>query len=493
MQKDLRDAEQQFIELSAQDIFAERVIESRLRLLKLYADLCIQNPEIVLKNELEVHFWKTIHYKTIDKFRKRKNPNLFQRFIMESCGFYNELIESLKRKYGSNNESSYFLVFTFYCYLGDLSRYKEQLLRNFEISREYYRTAAGMVPESGVPLNQLAIICSYEGNIQDAIYYYIRSFLSQKPFESAKNNMILLLQQKKPNDLLTSYFTDHLLGNERNSTDYSDAVSEILKKDHNRSSSLAHYRTKGPCKIGLYDIQSNFIPEKTEYTNDCFFRLRILITTIALFYFQKPKTTIILNLWQILLQNSSKSLSLEQKTEFAPPSVELILLRILCGWLENSEFFEWIPMQFQSFQSLVEILSLLSRYNSILQNNLKQRSKEERKKQNVVLAEDLELFGFEPLKKFIVQSKAPVLEWLCQKADTIRMMQLSHLLNNLKLKIESFLENATQPKGLLNSLNATSTIFQSNNKSTNPVGQEYHNSYWHSFSLLDACPIFANK
>ncbi|MCO5576431.1 hypothetical protein L7F22_030241 [Adiantum nelumboides] len=88
-------------------------------------------------------------------------------------------------------------------YLGDLARYKElyavmdSSVRNWSVAANYYKQAAVLWPSSGNPYNQLAVLCTYCGNNLTALYLYCRSLAVSVPFETAWDNVFLLLEKNK--------------------------------------------------------------------------------------------------------------------------------------------------------------------------------------------------------------------------------------------------------------------------------------------------------
>ncbi|MCO5552605.1 hypothetical protein L7F22_006119 [Adiantum nelumboides] len=86
-------------------------------------------------------------------------------------------------------------------YLGDLARYKElyavmdSSVRNWSVAANYYKQAAVLWPSSGNPYNQLAVLCTYCGNNLTALYLYCRSLAVSIPFETAWDNVFLLLEK----------------------------------------------------------------------------------------------------------------------------------------------------------------------------------------------------------------------------------------------------------------------------------------------------------
>ncbi|MEW5298066.1 MAG: hypothetical protein WDW36_001228 [Sanguina aurantia] len=86
-------------------------------------------------------------------------------------------------------------------YLGDLCRYQSQVMRNSkpEWTRavSFYKQAAGVLPGSGHPYNQLAVMAYYGADEARAVYYYFRSLAVSAPFTTARENLLLLFERNR--------------------------------------------------------------------------------------------------------------------------------------------------------------------------------------------------------------------------------------------------------------------------------------------------------
>ncbi|CAE1168341.1 SMG5 [Acanthosepion pharaonis] len=98
-------------------------------------------------------------------------------------------------------------------YLGDIARYQQDFdhsLSNSTAERFYYQ-ALCLLPEVGIPHNQLGSLVASRYFHTEAAYHYIRCLVSQKPFDGAQGNLKRLLEknlkrftelsQKSPRDL----------------------------------------------------------------------------------------------------------------------------------------------------------------------------------------------------------------------------------------------------------------------------------------------------
>lgn len=76
-------------------------------------------------------------------------------------------------------------------FLGDLSRYREvsQNPKNWGPATGYYTLAKKLVPTSGSPHNQLAVIALNEGSNFSATYHLYRALSVAEPFPEAGDNL----------------------------------------------------------------------------------------------------------------------------------------------------------------------------------------------------------------------------------------------------------------------------------------------------------------
>lgn len=77
--------------------------------------------------------------------------------------------------------------------LGDLSRYRElgSSTKNWAPATGYYDLAKRLIPESGSPHNQLAVISMNDGSNLSATYHLYRAVSVKEPFPEAGNNLAL--------------------------------------------------------------------------------------------------------------------------------------------------------------------------------------------------------------------------------------------------------------------------------------------------------------
>lgn len=77
--------------------------------------------------------------------------------------------------------------------LGDLSRYREvpHKPKNWGPATGYYTLAQNIIPSSGTPHNQLAVIASSEGSNLSSTYHLYRAISVRDPFPQAGDNLEL--------------------------------------------------------------------------------------------------------------------------------------------------------------------------------------------------------------------------------------------------------------------------------------------------------------
>ncbi|KAK5822406.1 hypothetical protein F5H01DRAFT_144103 [Linnemannia elongata] len=153
----------------------------------------------------------------------RKVSTKFRAFIQEATGFYHRLIQNLASCYDLNEsghsmhavpigdkrplsditdaarDSATSSCHKCYVYLGDLSRYRQtfndSFKKNWSAARDYYNEARNMLPSSGNPYNQLAVVATFTPNNFLALYFYYRSLAVSLPFMTARNNIKVLIQK----------------------------------------------------------------------------------------------------------------------------------------------------------------------------------------------------------------------------------------------------------------------------------------------------------
>lgn len=205
---------------------------SQLR--EAYATIVFVDLRFALEQDVEGRIWNK-HHKIIERYRNilnqfreangmkkpvelRKLQNAYVNFIKQASRFYRSFIQRLVSHYGvveldwvvrkfhlsidipldkpincdidtKNNvirSCHRTLVF-----LGDLSRYREasQSPKNWGPATGYYMLAKKLVPSSGSPHNQLAVIALNEGSNLSATYHLYRALSVAEPFPEAGDNL----------------------------------------------------------------------------------------------------------------------------------------------------------------------------------------------------------------------------------------------------------------------------------------------------------------
>lgn len=90
--------------------------------------------------------------------------------------------------------------FRCYIFLGDLIRYHRDLLdekqrKKWLDSYLFYKKAMYLIPDNGNPHNQMAVLATYRDDEFEAVYRYYRSLAVNKPFFTAKENLITLFRK----------------------------------------------------------------------------------------------------------------------------------------------------------------------------------------------------------------------------------------------------------------------------------------------------------
>ncbi|XP_062082256.1 nonsense-mediated mRNA decay factor SMG7 isoform X2 [Humulus lupulus] len=216
-----------------------------------YEAIILEDHAFSEQHNIEYALWQ-LHYKRIEELRAHFNAALsssgsnssqnvkgparpdrltkirlqFKTFLSEASGFYHDLIVKIRAKYGlslgyfsedSDNQSftekdgkksaevkkGLISCHRSLIYLGDLARYKglygegDSKTREFTAASSYYMQAASLLPSSGNPHHQLAILASYSGDELVAVYRYFRSLAVDSPFSTARENLIVAFEKNR--------------------------------------------------------------------------------------------------------------------------------------------------------------------------------------------------------------------------------------------------------------------------------------------------------
>uniref|UniRef100_A0A5B6YJ44 Protein SMG7 n=1 Tax=Davidia involucrata TaxID=16924 RepID=A0A5B6YJ44_DAVIN len=218
-----------------------------------YEAIILEDHAFSEQHEIEYALWQ-LHYRRIEELRAHfssaltstgsttsqngKGPtrpgpdritkirSQFKTFLSEATGFYHDLMVKIRAKYGlplgyisddlenqivfsnDGNKSAEVkkgLISCHRCliYLGDLARYKglygegDSKARDFAAASSYYIQASSLLPSSGNPHHQLAILASYSGDELASVYRYFRSLAVDNPFTTARDNLIIAFEKNR--------------------------------------------------------------------------------------------------------------------------------------------------------------------------------------------------------------------------------------------------------------------------------------------------------
>lgn len=182
----------------------------------------------VCNNDVDSHIWKTVYHQQIEMLRDAYlNPdnsnsdikdnlktcllNLFE----EGMDYYNQMLKDVSETYHVNLERFYdvleprdlrkvgklalIVAQKVLLYLGDLSRYKEQIngTTNYGRARQYYLKANHLDMRNGRPFNMLAILAKMSNRKLEAVYYNIRCLTSTNAIPASKEGLAVLFHEMK--------------------------------------------------------------------------------------------------------------------------------------------------------------------------------------------------------------------------------------------------------------------------------------------------------
>jgi tetratricopeptide (TPR) repeat protein len=219
-----------------------------------YEQLFLDHLQSSCKRQLESALWKNVFYRIIEDFRKRlrrvdsksalttgnqpagkqTTSEEFLEFLKDSVKWYTGLNERLCIRYPSEHllqvlypdgkrrreletiatatksatrgsSKEMFDLAVQLChrnciYVGDLMRYYEQTVTSsgdYSRAIAYYQKAIRLVPQSGNPLNQLAVVSTYRSDLLAALAYYYQSLTVGQPFATTRENLAVLFQKNR--------------------------------------------------------------------------------------------------------------------------------------------------------------------------------------------------------------------------------------------------------------------------------------------------------
>ncbi|RKO86654.1 hypothetical protein BDK51DRAFT_41324 [Blyttiomyces helicus] len=160
--------------------------------------------------ETESSLWKVVHYRVIEEFRRRLKESTagsrrvlsasYRAFLNSAISFYVAFVEKMAARSGL--ERVWRLVVRRIGVAPGLeARYREiqseRREKTYALTTTFYNLALRLVPDSGNPYNQLAVVSVYQGDFFRALERYYRSLMVENPFPTAFENLILVSQKAR--------------------------------------------------------------------------------------------------------------------------------------------------------------------------------------------------------------------------------------------------------------------------------------------------------
>ncbi|KAF5836046.1 hypothetical protein DUNSADRAFT_6516 [Dunaliella salina] len=239
-------------ELKKNSFWHRTVRELRTALHHAYESTIFADFQFAQANEVEQQLWKSCFYKPIEEFRSRLRvaqqaaqgvtalagatpeealeqsamlTTAYTKFLASAEEAYKRLVARLQWELGDvgaavevpsgemqalqqaappsagkGNTAIATAVHRCLIYLGDICRYRSQVVRPKEEQERalaYYQQAASVLPTSGNPYNQMAVVAYYGSDELRAVYYYFRSLGVSCPFVTARENLLLLFERNR--------------------------------------------------------------------------------------------------------------------------------------------------------------------------------------------------------------------------------------------------------------------------------------------------------
>lgn len=182
----------------------------------------------VCNKDVDGHIWKTVFHEVIELLREAylnpeyTNPEMKQnlkicllKLFDEGMDYYNQMLKDVSEIYHVNLDRFYdvleprdlsktgklalIVAQKILLYLGDLSRYREQIngTTNYGRARQYYLKANHLDMRNGRPFNMLAILAKMSNRKFEAVYYNIRCLTSNNPIPASKEGLGVLFYEMK--------------------------------------------------------------------------------------------------------------------------------------------------------------------------------------------------------------------------------------------------------------------------------------------------------
>ncbi|XP_014252041.1 protein SMG7-like isoform X2 [Cimex lectularius] len=190
------------------------------QLQKIYHDVLILDLEYALDRKVEQDLWNYCFKNYIVTLQnnakdKKNNGVIFQNrlswFLDCASGFYLSLLQEICSVFGldlaflrhdslfglkrhvndnlatnkPNRASCYYICQHCLVHLGDIARYRNQMIQ----AESFYRHAVSLGANSGHPYNQLALLEASRGDMLSTVFYYTRSIAVTHKFPAAITNL----------------------------------------------------------------------------------------------------------------------------------------------------------------------------------------------------------------------------------------------------------------------------------------------------------------
>ncbi|CAG5090610.1 Oidioi.mRNA.OKI2018_I69.PAR.g12663.t1.cds [Oikopleura dioica] len=208
------------------------IVGSRTRLRDIYRSLLVADLELALDQKIEQDLWNNCFKNPINELLEAQRSSASKaEFKQESAFNYTELLESAYAFYlqllddiceayslqlpnratdrqlklmpcvqetapagdqpPPRATSSLYIAQHCLIHLGDIARYRHKQ----KIADSFYRKASQLVPSSGHPYNQLAILAATSPDNLQTVYYYFRAMYVKCPFPVSKDNLSRQLEK----------------------------------------------------------------------------------------------------------------------------------------------------------------------------------------------------------------------------------------------------------------------------------------------------------
>ncbi|KAK9239965.1 hypothetical protein V1525DRAFT_354757 [Lipomyces kononenkoae] len=410
--------------------------------------------------DLDSVLWIRVHHPVIEVYKKllhkmqpeiktkpteaRKLQEFFVKFLKSASQFYRSYIQQLVSQFGvrelepivarfhmevirspraPKKPNDQFRVMVLRsCHralvcLGDLSRYRE--MHSFDSSPQkdwrpalnYYSLAKQLYPSLGFPHNQIAVISIFEGSVLSAQYHFYRAMCVQEPFPTAAGNLSLGFKKFLNNPKIVKvdgpYKRDEV------------AVSQMLESFltwHGKAYQTGRPPEDDTLEVRILERLRAYIVDR-RLTTDIL--TKVVLINICAYYIAKQDVmrnelatqslkfnvamlASLLNVLNEELQTvrSSKAI-VDIQTEGVSAVARRVLygLRIYSAWLMVNAKSMTLAEEVEQVPTLsVQLRGLWMAYADTLSSIAVLFGNLNLEKTDVLLKEDIDLIGYEPLK-----------------------------------------------------------------------------------------------